>query len=67
LQPGTVSHEIGVNGIEMTETLSPNLYERWRATSLGALTEQLESRLVFELIGPLVGKRVLDVGTGDGA
>jgi 2-polyprenyl-3-methyl-5-hydroxy-6-metoxy-1,4-benzoquinol methylase len=47
-------------------TLDPALYERWRATPLGALTETLESRVVFELTGPLRGKRVLDVGTGDG-
>ena len=51
---------------DMTSTLGPNIYERWRATPLGALTEELESRTVFELTGPIMGKRVLDVGAGDG-
>jgi ubiquinone/menaquinone biosynthesis C-methylase UbiE len=51
---------------DATTTLDPSVYERWRATPLGALTETLESRVVFELAGPLRGKRVLDVGTGDG-
>jgi ubiquinone/menaquinone biosynthesis C-methylase UbiE len=50
-----------------TATLSPLVYEHWRATPLGRLTEQSESRLVFDLAGSLAGKRVLDVGTGDGA
>lgn len=50
----------------MTEALTPSVYERWRSTSIGAMVEQLEARLVFELTGPLAGKRVLDVGTGDG-
>jgi ubiquinone/menaquinone biosynthesis C-methylase UbiE len=51
---------------DATTTLDPSVYERWRATPLGALTETLESRVVFEIAGPLRGKRVLDVGTGDG-
>jgi 2-polyprenyl-3-methyl-5-hydroxy-6-metoxy-1,4-benzoquinol methylase len=42
-------------------------YARWRATTLGGITERVETQLVFELAGPLQGKRVLDVGTGDGA
>jgi len=41
-------------------------YARWRATTLGAITERIETRVVFDLAGPLDGKRVLDVGTGDG-
>jgi len=51
----------------MTTTLAPATYERWRATPLGTLTEQTELRLVFDLAGSVAGKRVLDVGTGDGA
>jgi len=53
----------------MTEepVVSPSLYARWRETPLGSRTERVETRLVFELAGPLAGKRVLDVGTGDGA
>lgn len=41
-------------------------YARWRATTLGAITEGVETKVVFDLAGPLDGKRVLDVGTGDG-
>ena len=48
-------------------TLGPGTYEQWRATPLGALTERAELRLVFDLAGALAGKRVLDVGTGDGS
>ena len=46
--------------------LAADTYARWRATPLGAITETLETRLVFDLAGPLNGKRVLDVGSGDG-
>jgi ubiquinone/menaquinone biosynthesis C-methylase UbiE len=42
-------------------------YARWRASSLGAITERVEQHLVFELAGPLAGLAVLDVGCGDGA
>lgn len=41
-------------------------YARWRATTLGSITERVEGEVVFALAGQLVGKRVLDVGTGDG-
>lgn len=41
-------------------------YARWRASTLGALTERAETKVVFDLAGSLGGKRVLDVGTGDG-
>lgn len=46
--------------------VTPNRYARWRSTTLGNITEKLELDLVLELAGPLEGKRVLDVGTGDG-
>jgi SAM-dependent methyltransferase len=39
---------------------------QWRQTRLGRVTEQVETQLVFALAGPLAGKRVLDIGTGDG-
>ena len=45
----------------------PHQYAGWRATPLGAITERLELDLVFELAGPVEGKSVLDVGTGDGS
>ncbi len=53
----------------MTKTapaLAADTYARWRATPLGAITEGLETRVVFDMAGPLNGKRVLDIGTGDG-
>jgi 2-polyprenyl-3-methyl-5-hydroxy-6-metoxy-1,4-benzoquinol methylase len=46
--------------------LSAETYARWRATPLGEITERVETGVVFDLAGPLHGKRVLDVGTGDG-
>lgn len=47
--------------------IDPGMYARWRATPLGAVTERLEMDLVFELAGPVDGRSLLDVGTGDGA
>jgi ubiquinone biosynthesis O-methyltransferase len=41
-------------------------YARWRASRLGTITDALESRLIFELLGPAGGLRILDVGCGDG-
>ncbi|MCC7538393.1 MAG: class I SAM-dependent methyltransferase [Deltaproteobacteria bacterium] len=46
--------------------VTADAYARWRATTLGRLTERAETDVVFGLTGPLGGKRVLDVGTGDG-
>jgi len=46
--------------------VSPTEYGRWRETELGAITERVETTLIFELVGPLAGKRVLDAGAGDG-
>jgi len=45
----------------------PESYRSWRATALGALTEEIERRLILDLAGPLQGRAVLDVGCGDGA
>jgi SAM-dependent methyltransferase len=41
-------------------------YARWRATTLGQVTEALEHRSIFKLMGPVEGKRVIDLGCGDG-
>jgi len=46
--------------------VAPETYARWRGTTIGRVTEQVETELVLRLAGPLHGKRVLDVGTGDG-
>jgi ubiquinone/menaquinone biosynthesis C-methylase UbiE len=51
----------------MTEpVVAAHDYAQWRATTLGGITERVEMRVVFDLVGPLQGRRVLDVGTGDG-
>lgn len=51
----------------MTEpVVAAQIYARWRATTLGGITERVESKVVFDLAGTLHGKHVLDVGTGDG-
>lgn len=52
-------------GRELPE-LGPDAYARWRASELGAITERLERQLIRELVGDVSGKRVLDVGCGDG-
>lgn len=47
--------------------IGPKVYESWRATSLGAVTEALEQRLILDLMGDVTGAHVLDAGCGDGA
>lgn len=47
--------------------LEPELYAGWRNTEIGVATEALEDRLLFQLIGNVAGRRVLDVGCGEGA
>lgn len=44
----------------------PAAYQAWRASDLGRITDGIEEELILELIGPLQGNRVLDVGCGDG-
>lgn len=46
--------------------LRPADYAAWRGSSLGAITEALERRLILDLLGDVRGRRVLDVGCGDG-
>lgn len=46
--------------------LGPDVYARWRASEVGATTERLEGQLILELVGDISGRRVLDVGCGDG-
>ena len=45
----------------------PEVYAAWHDSSLGQITETLERRIIFRLAGPLQGRRVLDVGCGDGS
>jgi SAM-dependent methyltransferase len=46
--------------------LGPDVYARWRASGIGAITEQLQRRLILTLLGDISGRNVLDVGCGDG-
>jgi ubiquinone biosynthesis O-methyltransferase len=46
--------------------LGPEVYSRWRASEIGAITERLEGRLILELVGEVSGRTVLDIGCGDG-
>jgi SAM-dependent methyltransferase len=46
--------------------LGPDNSARWRASELGTITEGLERRLILELAGDVAGRRILDVGCGDG-
>jgi 2-polyprenyl-3-methyl-5-hydroxy-6-metoxy-1,4-benzoquinol methylase len=46
--------------------VGPAAYASWRASTLGAVTEQLERRLLLRLVGDLADQRVLDAGCGDG-
>ena len=48
------------------ETVGPDAYVSWRATTLGAITESIEQRLVLAMMGNIAGMRGLDVGCGDG-
>jgi SAM-dependent methyltransferase len=42
-------------------------YARWRSKRLGQLTDAIERRLLFEMLDPVAGKMLLDVGCGDAA
>jgi len=44
----------------------PERYRRWRESALGTLTEMIESGVVLDTLGDVTGRRVLDVGSGDG-
>jgi SAM-dependent methyltransferase len=45
--------------------LGPDVYAGWRASGIGAITEQLQRRLILTLLGDISGRNVLDVGCGD--
>jgi ubiquinone/menaquinone biosynthesis C-methylase UbiE len=49
------------------DVIEPAEYARWRDSSLGGLTESIELATIFELAGDIRGKRLLDLGCGDGA
>lgn len=56
-----------MNEDEAPVAIGPEAYAGWRATPLGAITEAIELRVLFALMGDLVEKRFLDTGCGDGA
>jgi ubiquinone/menaquinone biosynthesis C-methylase UbiE len=53
-------------GLQPAIATGPGTYQRWRGTTLGRVTEALEQRCTLDLIGPVEGRRVLDLGCGDG-
>lgn len=53
-------------GQRATDGLSTS-YVRWRSSRLGLITDRLEQALLLELLGPVAGEALLDVGCGDGA
>jgi ubiquinone/menaquinone biosynthesis C-methylase UbiE len=44
----------------------PESYARWKSSHLGQVTDALEQQLLFEMLGSVNGKALLDVGCGDG-
>ena len=52
---------------EAPTTIGPEAYAGWRASSLGAITEAIEQRILLALTGDLARRRFLDAGCGDGA
>ena len=47
--------------------LGPEVYDRWRESQLGRITEHLEWQGMLQLLGDVQGLRILDLGCGDGA
>lgn len=47
--------------------LLTDAYARWRSRPLGRITDDLQQRLLLEVIGGVEGLDVLDAGCGDGA
>lgn len=42
-------------------------YTRWRNSRLGLRTERIEQHTILDLLGNLSGRRLLNLGCGDGA
>jgi hypothetical protein len=51
-----------MSATDSTTTIGLQAYESWRARSIGALTEAIEHRTLFDVMSDLGGKRFLDVG-----
>lgn len=52
--------------LELVLVELPAAYRRWQESELGRITDRIEEELILDLIGPPSGKRLLDVGCGDG-
>ena len=61
-----VKHLTRVTGSDAGK-VGPEVYAKWRATPLGAITEELEQELILRFVGELADRRMLDVGCGDGS
>ncbi len=48
------------------EALRTAYARRWRGQRLGQITDELETALILELLDPLAGETIIDVGCGDG-
>ena len=55
-----------MSGTKTPTTIGPQAYVGWRATSLGAVTDAIEHRVILDLMGELAEVRFLDAGCGDG-
>jgi ubiquinone biosynthesis O-methyltransferase len=58
--------ERGMGGAQPAEGLTES-YVRWRSSRLGQITDALERQLLAGFLGRVAGKKLLDVGCGDGA
>jgi SAM-dependent methyltransferase len=58
--------ERGMGGVQAAEELTGS-YVRWRSSRLGRITDIIERQLLARLLGDVDGKKLLDVGCGDGA
>lgn len=58
--------ERGMAGVQAAEELTGS-YVRWRSSRLGRITDAIERQLLARLLGKIDGKKLLDVGCGDGA
>ncbi|HUZ33560.1 MAG TPA: methyltransferase domain-containing protein [Xanthobacteraceae bacterium] len=56
-----------MNEPKPSTTIGPDAYAAWRSARLGCITEALEQRAIFDMMGDVTGARLLDVGCGDGA
>lgn len=50
----------------MSPPVARSDYEGWRASRLGRITDAIEELVIRDLLGPVQGLRILDVGCGDG-